>query len=243
MKSKHLKISIDEFHDMEHPFGWKAEYYDGMAHFRPRHHNLITKAQVCKRQVKGDLDLRPIDINFRDKMVDIFFETFQESVEFCDWEIDQIKKHAEKNINDYFNERRGKPYLNSLMAIGKDGINIVGLGLFLTNEDGNMELDLLFIKPNYQRKGLGTELVSTVNNKLCEEGITELYSAYHICNEGSKSWHHSFGFKDICDQLFINSKFNWFRFEIQRRKKLGQTDGIDELIEEKNWWYSKLNEQ
>jgi N-acetylglutamate synthase-like GNAT family acetyltransferase len=247
MKSKEIEMSIEEFHLMEHPFGWKEEYWDGKAHLTPREHIVTTKLDITKRtnnnKNTNNFNLVPIAESYKAQMIEAFFETFKDSVEFCNWESEQIEKHAEKNINNYFEGKRGKPLSQSVMVLdSKNNQKVLGLALFLYDKKEKIRLDLLLVRPEYQGKKMATEMVSKVVNYLDEQGITELFSDYHICNEGSRDWHHGFGFKDVYDQLYIRLKYSWYRHEIWRHQKLDLTNKIESLEEQMNWWYSQLEE-
>lgn len=243
MKSKEIEMTIEQFHLIEHPFGWKTEYWDGKAHLTPREHIVTTKLDISERTYTNNFDLVPIMEMYKTQMIEAFFETFKDSVEFCNWEQEQVYKHAEKNINNYFEGKRGKPLSNSVMVLdNSNSPRILGLALFLFDKKNNVRLDLLFVRPEYQGKKMATEMVSNVVNYLHRQAVKELFSDYHICNEASRDWHHRFGFKDIFDQLYIRLKYSWLRHEIWRHEKLGLTNKIESLEEQMNWWYSQLEE-
>ena len=242
MESKRIPMTIKEFEIMEHPFGYKAEYWDGKAVFTPREQNVTTKLNIVRRSIKTSYNLMPINPSFKPQMIEAFFESFQDSVEFCDWPQDKIRAHAEKIINDYFAGVRGKPHPVSVTALEPDKGDLAGLALFLCDRREQINLDLLFVMPSYQRKKAATEMVSSAVNRLYEDGIRELYSAYHICNEGSSKWHRSFGFEDVYDQLYIRLKYSWCRHEIWRHEKLGLNNKAEELIKERDYWYSQLED-
>lgn len=51
MKSKHIPMSVEEFHLMEHPFGWKTEYFSGKAHLTPREHHVRTQLTLIPQAI------------------------------------------------------------------------------------------------------------------------------------------------------------------------------------------------
>lgn len=79
-------------------------------------------------------------------------------------------------------------------------------------------------------------------NSLHAAGIATLTSTHHLCNEDSRRWHQAFGFVDVYDQMYIRLKYAWYRNEIWRREKLGLTEGLDALAEERDCWYAQLDE-
>jgi GNAT superfamily N-acetyltransferase len=236
MKSKHIPMSSEEFQLMEHPFGWKAEYFSGKAHLTPREHLVRTHLTLAPQAVAVSDRIVPVDPSLQELMIAMFFEAFQDSVEFCDWSVDDIHTHAAKNINNYFQGVRGKPHPVSKMAVEPDSQQIIGLALFVENKEQRFELDLLFVKPSHQRKGIATQMVASAINNLYADGIEDLRCGYHICNEGSRAWQHSLGFQEIPDYFYCRLKAAWYRDEIWRREELGASEQLEELRTERDRW-------
>jgi hypothetical protein len=171
-------------------------------------------------------------------------EAFEDSVEFCDWSLDAIHTHASKNINNYFQGVRGKPHPVSRMALEpnsdplSEGLRqrLIGLALFIENAQERVELDLLLVKPSHQRRGIATQMVASAIDILCEDGVGELKSGYHICNDGSRAWHRQLGFEDIPEYLYCRFQFSWYRHEIWRREELGQIEQLEKLRTERDRW-------
>jgi GNAT superfamily N-acetyltransferase len=239
MKSKHFLISVEEFELMEHPFGWKAEYFSGMGHLTPRDQIVQTRLALRPQTRTAHwqkYQLIPIDPSLTDLTIAAFFEAFQDSVEFCNWPLDEIYAHAVKNINNYFQGVRGNPHSVSKVVVEPIGQQIVGLALFVINKEEKVELDLLSVKPSHQRKGIATQMVASAIDSLYADGIREIRSGYHICNEVSRAWHHSLGFVEIPDFLFCRLKAAWYRDKIWRGEKLGVTERLDEFATEQDRW-------
>jgi GNAT superfamily N-acetyltransferase len=270
MKSKHIPISVEEFELMEHPFGWKAEYFDGKAHLTPREHLVRTQIILAPQKVTTAHQIVPVDPSQQERMILAFFEAFEDSVEFCDWSSDLFHTHARKNITNYFQGKRGKPHPVSRMVLEPNGDplseglrqRIIGLALFVENRaesfqtpettqlEERIELDLLLVLPEYQRTGIATAMVAGAIDSLYKNGVGDLQSGYHICNDRSRAWHHSLGFKDVPDYLYCRLKAGWYRHEIWRWEKLGQIDSamrtlrerLEELRTEKDRWERLVRE-
>jgi GNAT superfamily N-acetyltransferase len=246
MKSKHIPMSVEEFHLMEHPFGWKVEYFLGKAHLTPREYHVRTQLKLTPQAIVASDRIVPVDPSLQVQMIAAFFEAFEDSVEFCDWSLQDIRNHAVKNINNYFQGVRGKPHPASRMAVEPDSQQIIGLALFAEKKTGqtkettqseeHVELDLLLVQPSYQRKGIATQMVASAIDSLYAEGVKDLRSGYHICNDLSRDWHHSLGFKDIPDYFYCRLKAAWYRDRIWRREKLGAIEQLEELRTEKDRW-------
>lgn len=243
MKSQHLPIPFAEFELMPQPFGWKVEYYDDKAHITPRENVIKTNLNIQAGVIKTANIIQTVDFQYKQEMIEGFYHSFRDSVEFCDWTTKDIRKHAEKNINDYFAGVRGAPLSQSVMALEPKTQQLIGLALFVVTKKGRYKLDLLFVQPDYQRQGLAAAMVSHVTSQLHKMGVCELYSLYHICNEVSRQWHQKFGFKEEYDELFIRLKYAWYREEIWRLEKLGLTENLPELIQQKDYWAAQLADE
>jgi GNAT superfamily N-acetyltransferase len=178
----------------------------------------------------------PVDPSLQEQMIATFFEAFEDSVEFCDWSLDAIHAHAAKNINNYFQGVRGKPHPVSRMALEPNSDRIIGLALFVEKKEEQVELDLLLVQPLYQRRGIATQMVASAIDSLYAEGVKDIRSGYHICNDLSRAWHHSLGFKEIPDYFYCRLKAAWYRDRIWRQEQLGAVEQIQELRTEKDRW-------
>lgn len=175
-------------------------------------------------------------------MINAFFESFYDSVEFFNWPTEKIQTPARNNITEYFEEKRGKPLEVSQIALEPKTNDLIGLALFLINRENEAELDLLFVRPPYQGKGVATEMVTTAANELLASGTNKIVSRYHVCNEGSRDWHTKFGFKQLPDQFYIRMKYSWYKYEIWRNKKLGITADLKELQQKRDYWFEQLDD-
>jgi GNAT superfamily N-acetyltransferase len=248
MKSQHIPMSVEAWELMAHPFGWKAEYWNGQGHLSPREHHVRSKLTLEYREIKESWEIVPFDQSFQAEAIKAFFEAFQDSVEFCNWPTAEIKAHITKNINSYFQGVRGKPLPLSVMALDGDRTaaplenRLVGLALFVENKKAQTVLDLLFVKPLYQRMGVATQMVTVAANALYENGVRELYCDRHICNEHSHAWQCQYGFQEIPDPFYCRLKYSWYRNEIWRREKLGQTEDLESLHIERDRWHDRLQD-
>ncbi len=242
MKHQRIPMTVEEYHLMEQPFGYKVEYWDDHAVITPRENHVTTQLAVVARGVPSICRLVALDTSRQPEMAETFFDSFHDTVEFCDWNESHIREFADRSISDYFAGKRGVPHPASVMALAQDG-SIIGLALLLTDEAGEVCLDLLYVVPAYQRQKIATCMVATAVNHLAVLGVETLISAYHICNESSRNWHHRFDFVDVYDQMYIRLKYAWYRNEVWRRDKLGLVDGLDALKAERAFWLAQLDEK
>jgi GNAT superfamily N-acetyltransferase len=252
MESRPIPISIatlapktiEEFELMSHPFGWKAEYYNGQAHFTPRENHVYSRLTLEHREINESINIVPVDQIFQKQIIEVFYETFLDSVEFCNWPTESIRNQVNKNINNYFQGVRGDPLPVSMMAMEPNTEQIIGIALFVQKKEGDTELDLLFVKPSHQRRGIATQMVTKAANILYKNGVRELRCAHHICNEQSRDWQHKYGFEIIPDQFYCRLKYSFYRHEVWRHEKLvAIADGANEVIDRNNSFSSKNLEE
>lgn len=241
VKSEHPKMSMEEFELLPMRPGWKHEYWDGRAHITPREHGVVVAMPVTARGVETSLVLRRATGADAPGLTSAFLEAFIDSTEYCDWETEKISDAADKAIRSHFAGERGKPHLASRVAIGFDsergGDSIVGAAL-LAHAPRYSILDLLFIRPAWQRHGIATALLSDAMNELHSGGEAILKSAYHAANDASMIWHQRFGFVEEPDLMRARLYSSAARHELWRRDKTGGLTDRDrvELQSEADRW-------
>ena len=239
-------MSFDEYEVLEHPFGWKVEYWDGQAQFTPREMGVTTRIDLktfsSQRQLSPQqYTLIPVSAAYTEQMIDGYFEAFADSVEFCNWPIREIQSAAERGISRYFKGYRGNPLPASVIALEPSTQRLVGLALFILKAEQKPHLDLLYVRSPHKRKGIATVMLHRgITHLLAVDASADLFSAYHVCNHQSRQWHHKLGFQDVYDPYYIRIRWGWLKHEIWRREKLGMSIGLDDLRQERDKWESQL---
>lgn len=235
MRSEHIAMTFEEFERREWRFGWKHEYWDGHAHITPRHNLVTVRAKIEPR----DAACRPEGMNLREPcrtdepaLIEAFLDAFADGVEYCDQQLEQIAAAAQKNIRDFFAGVRGTPHSASRLAVAaadasQPATPIVGAALLATRSDGPV-LDLLLVRPQWQRRGLATALVTAAITELHLAGEQSLRSAHHICNDGSAAWHQRFGFVEEPDLSLARLRRSYFQHELWRIKQIHGEDESDQ---------------
>lgn len=223
MRSRHIKMTEEEFLLLPYEPGWKIEYWDGRAHFTPRHRAVIVRAPVSERVV-GSLQgrlVRPVTPGDAPALIQVFYEAFRRTVEYCDWKDAAIRESAQSAIQTYFGGKRGSPHAASCSSIAATNpATVTGAALVVQGRDCPT-LDILFIRPRWQRRGLANALVSSAMNALFASGETHLGSAFDLANESSRVWHERFGFVELPDLFLAQSRAYAARHELWRREKMG----------------------
>jgi GNAT superfamily N-acetyltransferase len=241
MKSQHIPMTIDEFHLMPRKLGWKYEYWDGQAHTTPSHSGVVTTSMpVQPRPVQWSCTIRALVEADLAGLYTPYVAAFADSMDYCDWKLADIKLAAEQTLAGYFAGRRGQPLPASQVAL--DGTAMIGAALIVQKKNGQPFLDLLFVAPQWHRKGVATALVATALNHLAAAGYRTLTSRFVLGNEESRAWHHSFGFVDEPDQFLAGAYYRHAHHELQRRTTLGTLTPAerDALVAEREHWKKEV---
>lgn len=246
MKRRNVPMSWAEYEILEQPFGWKVEYWDGQARFTPRSMGVKTRIDLTSDVLPQRLMLQqhtlvPAESTYTEQMMDYYVEVFSNSVEFCGWPLEDVQKSAERDIQRYFAGKRGNPLPVSVVALAPNSQQLAGLALFVLKEGKRPHLELLYVRSQFQRQGIATAMILSAINDLRAADFNELFSTYHICNQESRQWHHTFGFQDVYDAYYVRIRLGWLHREIWRREKLGALEGLDSLIQERDQWQSQLD--
>jgi GNAT superfamily N-acetyltransferase len=221
MKSQSIPMSWDELHRLPRPLGWKVEYWDGHAHLTPRPSSVLTTLAVGPRDVPADVSMRPAAPDDAPRLVPVFVAAFLDTIEYCDRGPAEVETSAREHVESYFAGTRGVPHPASRISLirGPQGARerITGAALVLERPDAPPLLDLLFVLPGQQRRGLATALVSAAVNELARAGFTHLRSVYSLGNEASRAWHQRFGFVEEPDLMLAQrlQTHAWHRLHLR----------------------------
>jgi GNAT superfamily N-acetyltransferase len=198
MRSRHIIMSLAQFRLLPRDPGWRYEYFDEMAHVTPRARFATVRVGVGPRPLEPPLPLRSVVASDREELLAAYVAAFADSVEYCDVPAEGISRSARENIRDFYAGDRGEALPSSCVAVddaAEDPVEVVaGAALVTRAEDGCPLLDMLFVRPRWQRRGLAAALVSWSLRELLAQGEAALRSRYLLGNEPSRAWHQHFGF-------------------------------------------------
>lgn len=243
MKSQHIPMTIAEFHMMPRQLGWKHEYWDGQAHIMPSHSGVVTATvAVQPRPVRASCMIRPVTEADLPGLYPAYLAAFQDTIDYCDWQLPDIETAAHENLTNFFAGKRGQPLSAAQVAI--HAATVVGAALLVQKRNGQPFLDLLFVVPDWHRKGVATALVATALNALAAAGYQSLVSRFWLGNVESRTWHHNFGFVDEPDLFVMRAYYAHAQDELNRREALGNLTPAEHtaLVAERDHWDKAIKE-
>ena len=242
MQRQHLPITFDAFERLPRKPGWKYEYFNGEAVLSPKSLCVVTRVAVESRIVRSRFLLRRAIPDDEGLLIDAYLEAFKDTVEYCDWPAEATERSARETIQQFFGGDRGRPHGASRLAVSDEHDEepcVLGAALVIEGRCGPV-LDLLFIRPQWQRQGLATALVSAVLGRLHDEGAQHLTSRYLLANEASRAWHWSFGFVDEPDLWVAQAYHRCARHAVWRAEQIGDVDEAERVrLEEAALWWSR----
>ena len=204
MRSRHVKMSLEDYAHLAFRPAWKQEYFDGCLVETPREVFVHATTPVAQRPQESPAPLRPVTSHDEPALHRCFCQAFLDTIEFCDYASHQLDEAARNCLRRFFGTAGGDALDASRVALGAPGTpeanRPIGAVLVLKPDIGWALLDMIFVTPRWQRGGLGTALAAAGVNALYQQGGTHtMVSRYHLGNDASRAWHHRFGFVDCPD--------------------------------------------
>ena len=228
MRTRPVPMSVEEYHRQPIRPGWKCEYYGGKMWLQPRHSVAIVRYETVLRAaaIPEGFCLRPVIPEDAARLIPAFYDAFRESVDYWGYGRDTLKKSAQESISSCFAGKRGTFHSASFLALAPSKRSIAGAAMVVTDIDGP-NLDLLFVRPRWQRLGLATALVQSAVNALHEAGEACLDSGHDVANAASADWHKCFGFRELPDLTRAKEEAACARSELRRRQDDGLLKAVD----------------
>lgn len=220
MRTRPIPMSPDEFHWLPRRPGWKHEYWGGKAYIQPRPSVALVRAPVVPRPVAipDGFRLRPAAPADVLLLIHAFFDAFRDSIDYWGYPLPRIRSESQKSIETCFGGRRGAFHPASVLALAPTGRSVAGAALVVKDADGP-NLDLLFVRPCWQRLGLGIALIQAAMNALHERGETHFDGGYNVANEASAAVHRRLGFEELPDLQRAQDEAYCARHELRRREQ------------------------
>lgn len=248
MRSQHFPMSKGAFDRMPRKLGWKHEYWDGQAHISPRWQSVTVTLAVQPRPVHASYTIRAVTAEDEPQLVTGYIAAFEDSFDFCDWELAKIHTAAREDVRKMLSGQRGRLLPASCLALDPHAATreeqLIGAAL-ITHSDGHLPLlDIVFVVPQWHRRGVATTLLATVSNAMHAAGMPTLESHYMLGNAESRAWHQHFGFVEEPDLLLAKTYYHHAHYELHRREDLGDllVSEREKLRAERDHWQARVDE-
>jgi RimJ/RimL family protein N-acetyltransferase len=224
IRSQHLPMPFEEWDLLPYQLGWKYEYWDGCAHITPNHQTAVTTATVTPRPVHPPCTIRHLLLEDEVPLLAVYLEAFADNQAFCDYTDEQFHDAARRDLSESFTGRRAPLLVASRVGVATEivGEQLVGAALLSRDQEYGPVLDLLFIKSQWQRRGLATALVASAMNALHQVGEGTLTSCYQLANPASQAWHRACGFVERPDLRYAQAYYRRAQQELFRREQYGK---------------------
>lgn len=180
-----------------------------------------------------------------DAMVDLFVESFADAMEYLGKSLDEVRQSAVESLARGELLRRGRRHECSWVAsLNGNSVNgeLIGAALFRHARQSQGEqvplLDLIFVAPSWQRRGLAHNLFQRAVADLHDAGVERIHSSVMLGNEASYAWHQSQGFEEMPHYLPASHRASFYRTELDRHERLRDLDAgeLEALREKAKHW-------
>jgi RimJ/RimL family protein N-acetyltransferase len=220
-------MSLEEFHRLPFRPAWKQEYFRGRLVETPRQAVVHATIPITPRPMASPVPLRPAIAGDEQELLPCFVAAFKGAFEYCDYTRPMVVKSARACLHHFFQGPFHRWLPVSCVALGPPKTaragKPIGAALVMAQEEDWALLDMIFVMPSLQRRGLATVLVAAVLEGLGQlGGYRTLVSRYHLGNEPSRDWHQRFGFAEEPDLQLAQLYLRAATHELTRLRQSGQ---------------------
>jgi GNAT superfamily N-acetyltransferase len=199
-------MSVTDYHVMPRQPGWKYEYFDGQCHVTPSHTIVTGRLELHEPNRNPDnLQIAPIAPEMIDELLEVAFDAFHDTIEYCDWEPHKIRKSLRDELERLFAGTK-KQLLNASFA-ALNGERVIGAALSVQSPIGP-ELSLFFVTQDWQRRGVGHALLNAMIERLHSDGARDLHVLWAAGNPASDAFYRKQGFEVLPDLFHANHMRN-----------------------------------
>jgi GNAT superfamily N-acetyltransferase len=217
------RLTADEAALRPRPAAWKYELWDGVPRLEPKAATVPVRLALAAWAAPptaptAGVALRAVTAADAPALARALAEAFLGNVDFWRCGRAHVRAAARAITAAFFAGRRGPVHPASRLAVTARAV--VGAALVVRPPKGP-RLDLLFVRPRWQRRGLATALVAAAGAALRDAGEPVLRSRHRLANAPSAAWHARFGFVETPDLLVASAREAWAHHELRRLTCLG----------------------
>lgn len=232
-------MSLAAYENLPFNPAWKQEYFAGCLVETPREIFVHACLPVAPRALATPAALRPVVAADEHLLHALFCDAFADTIEFCDHPEARFRSAARDCLARFFREAHQVSWTSSRIALAPPGTvragQPIGAALVAVEDAGWALLDMLFVAPEWWRRGVASALVASVLSALHDSGwIRTLVSRYHLGNEASRAWHQCTGFIDEPDLQVARLRHRAARDEAERTFWWHEVIRLEALFESGN---------
>jgi GNAT superfamily N-acetyltransferase len=226
LKSHSIPMSLEEYERIPHRPGWKHEYWNGRLRLSPNH-----RVSVYSRTTTDALTTNGTNLETRflfdlepKAFTSAFTVSFAGTIDFVDQSSVKVRAFAKKFWDQLGAGTRGTVHPASLAFVSSGRKpRVLSLLVFVTRDPGEVLLDCVLTRPEWQGDGLATQLLALAVPKLLETGTQTIWSGVFDGNLESRAWHERNGFTLATDLMQTTSMVHRLRHEQHRLEILGRS--------------------
>src|SRR5436309_15938712 len=102
MKSRRVKMSLEEYHRLPFSPAWKQEYINGCLVETPREVVVHATIPVALHHTPSSVPLRPAEETDEQNLLPCFKAAFEDTFEFCDYTKPRFAEAARQSLQHFF---------------------------------------------------------------------------------------------------------------------------------------------
>ncbi len=226
LKSHSIPMGFEEYERIPHRPGWKHECWDGRLRLSPNHRVSVYSRTTSDSPATNGTNLETrflLDLEPK-AFTSAFTASFAGSMDFVDQSSVKVRAFAKKFWNQLGTGARGAIHPASLAFVSPGRKpRVLSLLVFVAHDPGEVLLDCIFTRPEWQGDGLAMGLLALTLPKLFETEIQTVWSGVFDGNLESRAWHERNGFTIATDLMQTTSMVHRLRHERHRLEILGRS--------------------
>src|SRR5260370_38006877 len=159
MKSRRVKMSLEEFHRLPFSPIWKQEYINGHLLETPRDVIVHAALPVGPRLAPSPVPLRAATQADEENLLPCFKDAFKDAFEFCDYTPKRFAEAAQQSLKHFFRGPFHRWLPVSRVALGppaaREAGQPIGAALVPPHDQGWALLIMMFVTPAWEMRGAG----------------------------------------------------------------------------------------